>query len=90
MLPADRPLPIPAAGLEVGVAASYSCLVAIKLCPKCKRPFMAASNACPNCPETYTWDQESCANLGCLLLMLSPLLLMVLFWLFLFLGFLFR
>jgi len=47
---------------------------------------MADKEFCPNCPEPYTWNQESYANVGCLLLMLMPLLLLILFWLFMFIG----
>jgi len=38
----------------------------------------------------YTWNQESYANLGCLLAMILPILLVVFFWLFLFFGIFFR
>jgi len=47
---------------------------------------MADKEFCPNCPEPYTWNQESYANVGCLLLMLMPLFLLILFWLFMFIG----
>ncbi len=63
-------------------------LMSIKVCPNCSKPHMAeaATAACPNCgrpTEPYSWNQESPANLGCLillvifafLLMLLPLLL---------------
>jgi hypothetical protein len=61
--------------------------VEIKLCPTCKRPFLAEKEFCPHCPEPYTWNQESWANLGCLLMMtIVPLFVMILFWLFFFLG----
>ncbi len=33
-----------------------------------------------------TWNQESYANLGCLAITILPLFLMILFWLFLFIG----
>jgi hypothetical protein len=63
----------------------------LKLCPKCKRPFLAKEEFCPNCPEPYTWNQESWMNVGCLLMMtVAPLFLVILFWLFLFLGIFFR
>ena len=68
----------------------YPFPVAIKLCPKCKRPFLAAKKDCPHCPEPYTWNQESWANVGCLMATLLPLVLLILFWLFLFLGPVFR
>jgi hypothetical protein len=51
---------------------------------------MADKEFCPNCPEPYTWNQESYANLGCLLLMLMPLGLLILFWLFMFIGVIIR
>jgi hypothetical protein len=64
--------------------------VQLKLCPKCRRPYLANKEYCPNCPEPYAWNQESYANLGCLLLMILPLVLMIFFWLFLMMGALFR
>ncbi|MDQ3088771.1 MAG: hypothetical protein M3Q78_09250 [Acidobacteriota bacterium] len=51
---------------------------------------MTHNEFCPHCPEPYTWNQESWGNLGCLLLTIVPLFLMILFWLFFFMGFLFR
>ena len=63
----------------------------IKLCPTCKKPFLAVKEICPNCPEPYTWNQESWANVGCLTAMIVvPLVLMTLFWMFMFLGFFIR
>ena len=63
----------------------------LKLCPNCKRPFLAKEEFCPHCPEPYTWNQESWMNVGCLLMMTAvPLFLVILFWLFLFLGIFFR
>jgi hypothetical protein len=64
--------------------------VAIKLCPRCRRPFLAAKELCPHCPEPYTWNQESFANLGCLIAMILPVFFVLFFWLFLFLGAFFR
>ena len=64
--------------------------MAIKLCPKCRRPFLAEKEFCPHCPEPYTWNQESAANLGCIVATILPLVLMILFWLFMFLGVFFR
>ena len=61
--------------------------VQLKICPRCKRPFLAKHESCPKCPVPYTWNQESWANMGCLVTMIVlPLVLMILFWLFLFLG----
>jgi hypothetical protein len=60
--------------------------VELKICKQCKRPYLADKEFCPHCPEPYTWNQESYANLGCLLAMILPLFLLILFWLFLFLG----
>jgi hypothetical protein len=60
--------------------------VEIKICARCKRPFLANKGKCAHCPEPYTWNQESWANLGCLLITIIPLFLMILFWLFFFLG----
>lgn len=62
----------------------------LKICEKCKKPFLAEEEFCPHCPEPYFWDQESLANLGCLLLTIVPLFLVILFWLFFFLGFFIR
>ncbi|HBR58170.1 MAG TPA: hypothetical protein DEA22_12005 [Blastocatellia bacterium] len=59
------------------------------LCPKCKKPYLSDKEFCPNCPPPYTWNQESWANLGCLILSLLPLAALVLFWFFLFIGFFF-
>lgn len=47
---------------------------------------MADREICPHCPEPYTWNQESFANLGCFVAMLLPLLLFILMWLFLLFG----
>jgi predicted amidophosphoribosyltransferase len=63
--------------------------VKLKICPKCKRPFLADKEFCPHCPRPE-WNQESWANVGCLLATILPLFLMILFWLFFFLGFIFR
>jgi hypothetical protein len=64
--------------------------VAIKLCPRCKRPFLEAKEVCPHCPDREVWNRESAANLGCLVATFLPLVFLILFWLFLFLGFFFR
>lgn len=64
--------------------------VAIKLCPRCRKPFLAAKEICPHCPEPYTWNQESYANVGCLMAMLLPLIGLIMFWIFMFLGPFFR
>jgi hypothetical protein len=72
------------------VLRAYPFYVAIKLCPKCRRPFLAEKEFCPNCPEPYTWNQESFANVGCLVATILPLVFLILFWLFLFLGVFFR
>ncbi|HEX8287524.1 MAG TPA: hypothetical protein VF556_06010 [Pyrinomonadaceae bacterium] len=58
----------------------------LKICPTCKRPYLAEKELCPHCPEPYTWNQESWANVGCLLAMVVPLFLMILFWLFFLFG----
>ena len=68
----------------------YPFPVAIKLCPRCKRPFLAEKELCPHCPEPYMWNQESLANLGCLVATILPLFLLILFWLFMFLAPFFR
>jgi hypothetical protein len=58
----------------------------LKICPACKKPFLADKQFCPNCPAPYTWNQESWANMGCLLMMFVPLVFLILFWLFFFFG----
>ncbi len=58
----------------------------IKICPSCKRPFLASKGACAHCPQPYAYNQDSWANLGCLLMTVIPLFVMILFWLFFFLG----
>jgi len=60
--------------------------VQLKICPKCKRPYLANKELCPHCPEPYTWNQESWSSLGCLLLTILPLFVMILFWMFFFMG----
>jgi hypothetical protein len=67
----------------------YSVTVKLKLCPKCKRPFLETDEFCPKCPRPY-WNPESYMNLGCLLIMLMPLIGLIVFWLVFFLGPLFR
>ncbi|MFN3418683.1 MAG: hypothetical protein ACK42A_05025 [Pyrinomonadaceae bacterium] len=62
----------------------------LKLCPKCRRPFLANNEYCPHCPPPPTWNQESLVNLGCLLATILPLFGLILFWLLLLFGFLFR
>ncbi|MGC2238174.1 MAG: hypothetical protein WA584_18620 [Pyrinomonadaceae bacterium] len=62
----------------------------LKLCPKCKRPFLAKHEFCPHCPAPRVQNPDSWTSLGCILLMILPLFLMILFWLFLFLGFFIR
>ncbi|MDQ3713929.1 MAG: hypothetical protein M3388_17155 [Acidobacteriota bacterium] len=64
--------------------------MSLKICKKCKRPFMASHEFCPHCPKPYTWNQESWANVGCLLAMILPLFVMIFFWFVFFFGFLFR
>jgi hypothetical protein len=64
--------------------------VKLKICKVCKRPFLKEKEFCPHCPEPYSWNQESRTNIGCLLAMIAPLFLMILFWLFFFPGFFFR
>ena len=68
----------------------YSRTVLLKLCPQCRKPFIAENGTCPHCPEPYTWNQESYANVGCLVLMILPLFLLILFWLVLIFGAVFR
>jgi len=62
-------------------------LMELNVCPACGRAYKAAAASCPRCHRpsgAYQWDQESGANVGCLLLLvllaltlvLSPLLLL--------------
>jgi hypothetical protein len=63
----------------------------LKICPICKKPFLAIKEFCPKCPAPYSWNQESWTNVGCLLMLTAlPLILMIFFWLFFFMGFFFR
>jgi hypothetical protein len=62
----------------------------LKICKRCKRPFLATKEFCPNCPAPYTWNQESWANVGCLLAMILPIFMVVFLWLFFFFGIFFR
>lgn len=60
----------------------------LKVCPKCKKPFLPYQDVCPTCPDVPEWDQESAVNAGCLAAMIvGPMIVMVLFWLFFFVGF---
>jgi len=54
----------------------------LKLCPKCRRPFMGSEEFCPRCPEPF--DANSFANLGCIVMTILPLLVLILFWAFVF------
>ncbi|HVE58384.1 MAG TPA: hypothetical protein VNB22_16245 [Pyrinomonadaceae bacterium] len=65
-------------------------VVQLKICKRCKRPFLASKEICPNCPAPYTWNQESLANVGCLLAMIAPIFLIIFVWLFFFFGIFFR
>jgi hypothetical protein len=67
----------------------YPVMVKLKLCPKCKRPYLESQEFCPKCPRPE-WNPESYMNVGCLLLMLLPLVGLIFFWLFMFMGPLFR
>lgn len=60
----------------------------LKLCPVCKRPFLAKDEFCPRCPRLQY--EESWMSLGCLLAMFLPLLVLLLFWFFFFFGFFLR
>lgn len=59
----------------------------LKVCPRCKKPFLPLQDVCPSCPDVPEWNQESAANAGCLAAMIVlPLLGVLAFWLFFFLG----
>jgi predicted nucleic acid-binding Zn ribbon protein len=61
----------------------------LKLCPVCKRPFLAKDEICSRCPRLQY--QESWMSLGCLLMMtIVPVAVMLIFWFFFFLGFFLR
>jgi hypothetical protein len=62
----------------------------IKLCPRCRRPFLGVKGSCPKCPDVGNINADSMANLGCMVATILPLAAMILFWLLLFLGFFFR
>ncbi|HEV8159888.1 MAG TPA: hypothetical protein VGP58_12715 [Pyrinomonadaceae bacterium] len=51
---------------------------------------MASHEFCQHCPPPYTWNQESWANVGCLLAMILPLFALIFLWFVFFFGFLFR
>jgi hypothetical protein len=55
-------------------------LVELKLCQRCKRPFLAEEETCPQC-EQHSWDQDSWMNFGCLIATVLPLFIILLFWL---------
>ena len=86
LLPFSLLSPSPRLSLPASHNFSYAEHVAIKLCPRCRKPYLAAKESCPHCPEPYTWNQESYANVGCLLAMLLPLVFLIMFWIFMFLG----
>ncbi|HZH34241.1 MAG TPA: hypothetical protein VEX64_05335 [Pyrinomonadaceae bacterium] len=50
----------------------------LKTCPNCQKPHLASLEQCPHCPPDYEWNQESWANVGCLLGMMLFVFLMVL------------
>ena len=62
--------------------------MSLKLCPQCRRPFMASEEICPRCPEPF--DGNSWANLGCIVLTILPLVVLILFWMFFFAGIFYR
>jgi hypothetical protein len=59
--------------------------VKLKICEKCKRPFLAYEEFCPKCPRPV-WNQESWINLGCLLAMILPVFIVTFLWLLFFFG----
>jgi predicted amidophosphoribosyltransferase len=62
--------------------------VRLKICARCKRPFLANKEFCPHCPVPY--NPESWANVGCLLAMVLPIFMIVFLWMFFFFGVFFR
>jgi hypothetical protein len=65
----------------------------LEVCPACGRAYKVGADSCPQCQrssEPYQWDQESGANIGCLLALVLFALLLVLSPLLLLSGFLFR
>jgi hypothetical protein len=52
----------------------------IKVCKKCNRAFNAEESRCPNCgrwAQPYSWDEESWANMSCLLAMVFIIFLLI-------------
>lgn len=62
----------------------------MKVCGSCKKPFLSDDGYCPRCPSAHNLDPDSWGHLGCLLLMLLPILLVVIILSFLFTAFLAR
>jgi hypothetical protein len=56
--------------------------VKIIVCELCKRPFLESKGECPHCPGPY--NQDSLIGVGCLILMILPIIGVLLGWIFLF------
>jgi hypothetical protein len=50
----------------------------------CKKPYISDEGYCPRCPSAHNVDPDSWGHLGCLLLMVVPVFLAILFWIILF------
>lgn len=49
----------------------------LKICERCKKPYLADAEKCPHCPEDYEWNQDSWANACCLIIAVIFALLLV-------------
>ena len=68
----------------------YSIKVQLKICQRCKRPFLTRQGACSHCPEPASWNRKSWAGFVRLAAIVLPLLVMLAFWLLMVVSFSFR
>ena len=64
-----------------------------KVCPNCLKAHLATADFCPRCgraAKPYHWDQDSPANVGCLILFVLFVLILCSLPLLLIAGILFR
>lgn len=59
----------------------------VRVCSACKKPYMDSDGYCPRCPSAHNLNADSLGHLGCMILMTLPVLIAVLFWLFLLIAF---
>jgi uncharacterized paraquat-inducible protein A len=63
----------------------------LKLCPTCKKPYLASEEFCPRCPQpVFDDDPESYGTIGCVLITVAGLVILMIFWIFIFLGIFFH